>query len=85
MQPHLLLYILTSSRDALYLSFEGTFWPTNHRRTPNEPVSLAKLRELGVLSWHLDADNHKTDPKLAAIRKVRGYTYEVRVDGVDQR
>lgn len=40
-------------------------------------MSLAKLRQLGVISWRLDADNYKTDPKLAAIRKVRGYTYEV--------
>ncbi len=67
--------------------FEKPWLNTNnthqlHRRNPNEPVSLAKLRQLGVVSWNLDADNHKTDPKLAAIRKVRGYTYEVCVNGV---
>lgn len=47
------------------------------RQTPNKPCSLAKLRELGVLYWKLDADNHETDPRLAAIRKVRNYSYTV--------
>ena len=28
-----------------------------------------------MLSWRLDADAHATDPRLAAIRKVRGYSY----------
>ena len=48
------------------------------RCEPNEPCSLSALRELGVLAWKLDADNHETDPRLAAIRKVRGYSYTVR-------
>jgi 1,2-dihydroxy-3-keto-5-methylthiopentene dioxygenase len=47
-----------------------------HRRTPNEPCSAATLRHLGVLCWHLDADAYPNDPKLAAIRKVRNYSYE---------
>lgn len=47
------------------------------RLTPNQAVPLERLRDLGVLYWKLDADNHKTDPKLAAIRKVRGYSYQV--------
>jgi 1,2-dihydroxy-3-keto-5-methylthiopentene dioxygenase len=42
---------------------------------------LAKLRELGVLYWKLDADNHETDPRLAAIRKVRDYSYTVGAGG----
>lgn len=46
-----------------------------HRREPNEPCSLGVLRELGVLSWKLDADTWEADPKLDAIRKVRGYSY----------
>jgi cupin superfamily acireductone dioxygenase involved in methionine salvage len=45
------------------------------RQTPAKPASLAALQELGVLYWRLDADAHETDPKLAAIRKVRGYSY----------
>lgn len=49
-----------------------------YRCEPNEPCSLSALRELGVLAWKLDADNHETDPRLAAIRKVRGYSYTVR-------
>lgn len=48
------------------------------RKEPNEPASLKQLAELGVLYWRLDADKHETDPKLAAIRKVRGYSYMVR-------
>eukprot|EP00878_Enallax_costatus_P002542 GHUV01002724.1.p1 GENE.GHUV01002724.1~~GHUV01002724.1.p1 ORF type:complete len:203 (+),score=49.96 GHUV01002724.1:194-802(+) len=46
-----------------------------HKKEPNEPCSLAKLRELGVLSWKLDADNCENDPKLEAIKKVRSYSY----------
>lgn len=49
------------------------------RLQPNEPCSLAKLRELGVLSWRLDADNYEHDPKLEAIKKVRNYSYTVSV------
>ena len=48
------------------------------RLNPNQPVPLEKLRDLGVLYWKLDADNHETDPKLAAIRKARGYSYQVK-------
>ena len=47
------------------------------RKDKDEPVSLKKLRDLGVLYWKLDADAHETDPKLAAIRKERGYSYQV--------
>lgn len=39
---------------------------------------MAKLRELGVLSWKLDADKYENDPKLEAIRKARGYSYQVK-------
>ncbi|KAJ9512572.1 hypothetical protein QJQ45_018929 [Haematococcus lacustris] len=46
-----------------------------HKLDPNQPVSLSQLAQLGVLYWKLDADQHETDPKLAAIRKVRGYSY----------
>ncbi|KAK9841511.1 hypothetical protein WJX74_007032 [Apatococcus lobatus] len=49
---------------------------SQRRKTPNEPAAIAKLRELGVLSWKLDADNHENDPKLEAIRKARGYSYQ---------
>jgi hypothetical protein len=34
-----------------------------------------------VLAWRLDADAHERDPRLAAIRKVRGYSYVVRAPG----
>lgn len=42
-----------------------------HRREPNEPASVDAIRALGVVSWQLDADEHESDPKLEAIRKVR--------------
>ena len=38
---------------------------------------MEKLRDLGVLYWRLDADNYEKDPRLAAIRKERGYSYQV--------
>ena len=47
------------------------------RQTPNKPVSLQTLSNLGVLYFRLDADNHETDTRLAAIRKVRNYSYTV--------
>jgi hypothetical protein len=47
------------------------------RREPNKPATLADLAQLGVMTWQLDADAHEADPKLAAIRKVRGYSYTV--------
>ncbi|KIY99644.1 1,2-dihydroxy-3-keto-5-methylthiopentene dioxygenase [Monoraphidium neglectum] len=45
------------------------------RRSPNKPATLSDLSKLGVTTWQLDADAHETDPKLAAVRKVRGYSY----------
>ncbi len=52
--------------------------PAMRRRTPNEAVSIEQLRALGVLSWHLDTTDLEADPKLAAIRAARGYSYHVR-------
>jgi hypothetical protein len=40
-------------------------------------VSVDDLRRLGVLSWHLRCDDLENDPQLAAIRKARGYSYQV--------
>jgi 1,2-dihydroxy-3-keto-5-methylthiopentene dioxygenase len=47
-----------------------------HRQTPNKPCSLDTLYSLGVLYWKMDASAYPDDPKLKAIRKVRGYSYE---------
>ena len=47
-----------------------------HRLEPNEPVSGATLRRLGVTYWKLDADSYEDDPKLEKIRKDRGYNYQ---------
>ncbi|KAL4200164.1 hypothetical protein AMTRI_Chr03g148310 [Amborella trichopoda] len=46
-----------------------------HHCDPPEYVSLDKLAELGVLYWHLDADNYETDEEFNKIRESRGYTY----------
>ena len=51
--------------------------PCSRRLVPNKPASPETLAKLGVLYWKLDADKHEMDPKLAAIRKVRGYSYIV--------
>lgn len=45
------------------------------RQTPNKPAAAAALAALGVLTWRLSGDDWENDPKLAAIRKVRNYTY----------
>jgi hypothetical protein len=77
--PPLLHYARTEATAAVFcrcLNHDCAF-----RKIPNEPVSLSKLRELGVVSWKIDVDNYKTDPKLAAIKQHRGYTYQVRRTG----
>eukprot|EP00193_Tetraselmis_chui_P005512 CAMPEP_0177757060 /NCGR_PEP_ID=MMETSP0491_2-20121128/3444_1 /TAXON_ID=63592 /ORGANISM="Tetraselmis chuii, Strain PLY429" /LENGTH=223 /DNA_ID=CAMNT_0019272691 /DNA_START=72 /DNA_END=743 /DNA_ORIENTATION=+ len=45
------------------------------RQEPNVPCSPETLKEIGVLAWKLNAEDPENDPKLAAIRKVRGYSY----------
>ncbi|GAX80334.1 hypothetical protein CEUSTIGMA_g7772.t1 [Chlamydomonas eustigma] len=47
----------------------------SHQQNPEKPASLQVLQNLGVLYWKLDADQYETDPRLAAIRKVRGYSH----------
>ena len=39
-------------------------------------MSLEYLKKLGVLYWRVDGED---DPKLQAIRDVRGYSYKVRL------
>jgi 1,2-dihydroxy-3-keto-5-methylthiopentene dioxygenase len=87
--PHRLVPVSASSALQLRLKPRDTGNSTGSllaaqicRLSPNQPVPLSKLAELGVLYWKLDADTHETDPKLAAIRKVRGYSYIVRVAAV---
>jgi len=50
------------------------------RCKPNRPASIADIRELGVLSWQLDADNHENDRTLKAIRADRNYSYQVNME-----
>ena len=42
-----------------------------HRQSPNLPAPAEELQKVGVVSWHLNADDPENDPALAAIRKVR--------------
>lgn len=47
-----------------------------HRLTPNKPCCARELAALGVLYWRLDeAKFDAGDPRLEAIKKVRGYSY----------
>ena len=40
-------------------------------------MNYAKISELGVLSWRLDADKYETDEELKKIRRDRNYSYMV--------
>ncbi|MBN3281128.1 EIPR1 protein, partial [Polyodon spathula] len=62
--------------EAWYMDDSSEDQRTPHRLEPNKSVSLKELEKLGVSYWKLDADNYKTDPKLAKIREERGYSYE---------
>jgi len=42
------------------------------------PAPADALRKLGVLSWKLNQKSFEDDPKLEAIRSVRGYSYQVK-------
>lgn len=54
-------------------------YTAHHRRlSPNKPCPAEVLYALGCRVWALDADAFPNDPKLAAIRKARGYNYEAR-------
>jgi len=44
-----------------------------HKTDPVQPVSVEQLNALGVLSW--EGITGEDDPKLAEIRKDRGYSY----------
>ncbi len=48
------------------------------RQQPNAPCPPEALQALGVLYWRLDPSIYEADPRLEAIRKVRGYSYTVR-------
>mmetsp|Transcript_17277 Transcript_17277/g.19352 ORF Transcript_17277/g.19352 Transcript_17277/m.19352 type:complete len:260 (+) Transcript_17277:119-898(+) len=59
-----------------------------NRLTPNKKVSVEEMKNLGLQYWKMDADNYSypiksipwdpseaTDPRLAALRDERGYSY----------
>lgn len=72
-EPH--TEVKSQTLEAWYMDDSNEDQRAAHRQTPNKPCTLEELRKLGVLAWHLDADKHETDPMLAAIRKVRNYSY----------
>lgn len=47
-----------------------------HQKVPNVVVSMKDLKELGLLTWKIDADNFDTNQDYAKIKKDRGYNYE---------
>ena len=74
--------------EAWYMMEDGTYEDQKERNrlTPNKPVSVADLRELGIAYWKMDAVKYTypakaipwdpkdaTDPKLKAIRDFREY------------
>ncbi|KAF3796034.1 1-2-dihydroxy-3-keto-5-methylthiopentene dioxygenase 1 [Nymphaea thermarum] len=48
-----------------------------HHCNPKQYVSLDKLRELGILYWHLNPQDYENDEELRKIRENRGYNYMV--------
>lgn len=65
-----------STLDAWYMDESQEDQRLPHKQEPNKPCPVSKLRELGVLSWKLDADAYESDENLEAIRAVRGYSYQ---------
>jgi len=64
--------------DAWYMDDDtSTDQRLEHRRQPNKSCSPAELQSLGVLYWKMDPSIYEAgDPKLEAIKKARGYSYE---------
>jgi 1,2-dihydroxy-3-keto-5-methylthiopentene dioxygenase len=67
---------------------EGSDQCLPNRLTPNHPVTVADLKDIGISFWKLDADTYEypikaipwdpqdaLDPKLKALRDARGYSY----------
>lgn len=67
----------------------GTDQREPQRCEPNEAVSAAELRDLGVLVWKVPPGTTDGEARLAAIKEARGYNYSVSCDeeggGVDGR
>mmetsp|Transcript_7916 Transcript_7916/g.19695 ORF Transcript_7916/g.19695 Transcript_7916/m.19695 type:complete len:245 (+) Transcript_7916:223-957(+) len=76
--------------EAWYMMEDGTYEDQKERNrlTPNKPASIEVLRDLGIAYWKMDAETYSypakaipwdpkdaTDPKLKAIRDIRGYSY----------
>lgn len=59
---------------------EATDQREPHRRTPNAPVPVSTLAALGVLAWKVPPGTPTGDARLAAIRAVRGYSYQDTVE-----
>lgn len=78
MDAHCAVLVLTSrcAVDSVSLSFSSVDQRELHQCTPNQPVPLSALAELGVLYWSLDPAGLEADPysgELGRIRKERSY------------
>ncbi|KAM9317317.1 acireductone dioxygenase [Gastrophryne carolinensis] len=60
---------------AWYMDDSAEDQRTPHRLQPNQPVTVAELRQLGVNSYKLDADNYENDPELVQMRRDHNYTF----------
>eukprot|EP00252_Welwitschia_mirabilis_P019616 TRINITY_DN458_c0_g2_i2.p1 TRINITY_DN458_c0_g2~~TRINITY_DN458_c0_g2_i2.p1 ORF type:complete len:192 (+),score=28.13 TRINITY_DN458_c0_g2_i2:166-741(+) len=65
----------SSKLEAWYMDESNDDQRLPHHCDPPRYVLLDELAELGVLYWHLDADNYENDERFHRIRKERGYTY----------
>ena len=74
--------------EAWYMSEEVEDQKKENRLEPNQPADVEALRKLGIQYWKMDAEAYEypvkavpwdpsdaVDPKLAALRDDRGYSY----------
>jgi len=61
--------------EAWYMDSSDEDQRAPHKLSPNQPVSLEQLKQLGVSHWKLNADIYDADPELEKLRKDQGYSY----------
>ncbi|XP_052190117.1 acireductone dioxygenase 2-like [Diospyros lotus] len=64
-----------SAIEAWYIDDSDEDQRLPHHRNPPQYVTLDKLKEMGVLTWTLDADNYETDEEFKKVYAAQGYTY----------
>jgi 1,2-dihydroxy-3-keto-5-methylthiopentene dioxygenase len=66
----------TANIEAWYMDDSPDDQRLPHRQYPNLPCSAETLQSLGIKYWSMNPSLYPNDPKLQAIRKARGYSYE---------